>query len=99
MLLNAMVMTKLRIKYLEFSYPIMSDSLIIVIKNNLDKVNDYGLFFDILNHETWVALLGLCLLPAIIIRIQDELMETEKFTLKKFIFHLFESNSYNLLSI
>ena len=74
----------------------MSDSLIIVIKNNLDKVNDYGLFFDILNYETWVVMLGLCLLPAIIIGIQDELMETEKFTLKKFITQLFKSKSYNL---
>ena len=87
--------TIIRSKYVEFTYPLTSDPLAIVIKNDLEQMYDYTLFLNILNYETWVALLGLCLLPAIIIGIQDELMGTRKFIFGKFILRFFESKLFN----
>ena len=71
LLLDAMLMTEIRSKYLDFMYPVITDSYIVVIKNDLDKVHDYTLFYGILNHEVWLVLIILCLLPSIIIAIQE----------------------------
>ena len=84
-------MTEIRKKYLDFMNPVITDSYIVVIKNDLDKVNDYTLFYGILNHEVWLVLIILCLLPSIIIAIQELFMETQKFSSRKFMFRLFES--------
>ena len=94
LLLDAMLMTEIRSKYLDFMYPVITDSYIVVIKNDLDKVHDYTLFYGILNHEVWLVLIILCLLPSIIIAIQELFMETQKFSSRKFMFRLFESKMY-----
>ena len=63
----------------------------IVIKNDLNQVYDYTMFYGILNIEVWMALFGLCLLPSLIITTQEILMDYQKFSCRKFIFRLFES--------
>ena len=84
-------MTEIRSKYVDFTYPIISDSYMIVIKNDLNQVYDYTMFYGILNIEVWMALFGLCLLPSLIITTQEILMDYQKFSCRKFIFRLFES--------
>ena len=86
-----MLMTEIRSKYVDFTYPIISDSYMIVIKNDLNRVYDYTMFYGILNIEVWMALLGLCLLPSLIITTQEVLMDYQKFSCRKFMFRLFES--------
>ena len=95
LILVVMMMTEMRAKYVEITYPVVSDPISIVIKNDLEQMHDYTLFLNILNYETWFALLGLCLLPAIIIGIQDELIGTQKFIFGKFILRFFESKLFD----
>ena len=94
MILVAFIRTKIRSKYVDFTYPLTSDPLTIVIKNDLDQMYDYTLFFDILNYEVWIVLFCLSFLPQIIIGIQDEIKGTQKFVFRKFVLRLFESKMF-----
>ena len=86
-----------RSRYVDFSAPWGGHQFSIVIKNlnDVDNIFDPLMFWSPLATEVWILLIVLCLLPTVIISLQDVLLLQEKVSLQTFVLRLLSSFSSN----
>lgn len=95
LILSDIAVTYERSQHVQFLHHFAQDYLALAISNDLGKILDFKLFWSPLSFEVWIALIILCIFPAILMSAQDALLTKEKFKWFNFLSRMIESFAAN----